>query len=64
LYDDVELNVYNRWGDKVYYVKGYETGKEWDGGSLPDATYYYVLRFKYPESSEIYEYTGGITIIR
>ncbi len=64
LYDDVELNVYNRWGDKVYYVKGYETGKEWDGGSLPEATYYYVLRFKYPESSEIYEYTGGITIIR
>ncbi len=63
-YDDVELNVYNRWGDKVYYVKGYETGNEWDGGSLPDATYYYVLRFKYPESSEIYEYTGGITIIR
>ena len=63
-YDDVELNVYNRWGDKVYYVKGYETGKEWDGGSLPEATYYYVLRFKYPESSKIYEYTGGITIIR
>ncbi len=64
LYDDVELNVYNRWGDKVYYVKGYETGKEWDGASLPDATYYYVLRFKYPEDDKIYEYTGGITIIR
>ncbi len=64
LYDDVELNVYNRWGDKVYYVKDYETGKEWDGASLPDATYYYVLRFKYPEDTKIYEYTGGITIIR
>jgi large repetitive protein len=64
LYDDVELNVYNRWGDKVYYVKGYETGKEWDGASLPEATYYYVLRFKYPEDTKIYEYTGGITIIR
>lgn len=63
-YDDVELNVYNRWGDKVYYVKGYETGKEWDGGSLPEATYYYVLRFTYPEDSERFEYTGGITIIR
>jgi gliding motility-associated-like protein len=63
-YDDVELNVYNRWGDKVYSVGGYETGKEWDGGSLPEATYYYVLRFKYPETVETFEYTGGITIIR
>jgi gliding motility-associated-like protein len=63
-YDDVELNVYNRWGDRVYFVKDYEIGKEWDGGSLPEATYYYVLRFKYPDESKIYEYTGGITIVR
>lgn len=64
LYEKVELTVYNRWGDKVYYVKDYETGKEWDGGSLPEATYYYVLRFKYPDGDKTYEYTGGITIIR
>jgi len=64
MYDDVELHVYNRWGDRVYDVKNYEPGKEWDGGSLPEATYYYVLRFKYPETDITYEYTGGITIIR
>lgn len=64
LYEDVELNVYNRWGDRVYNVRGYKTGNEWDGASLPEATYYYVLRFKYPEETKIYEYTGGITIIR
>lgn len=64
LYEDVELNVYNRWGDRVYFVKGYKTGNEWDGGSLPEATYYYVLRFKYPDTDKKYEYTGGITIIR
>lgn len=64
LYDNVELNIYNRWGDKVYYVKGYKTGNEWDGASLPDATYYYVIRFNYPDQTEKFEYTGGITIIR
>jgi gliding motility-associated-like protein len=64
LYDNVELTVYNRWGDKVYFVKDYKPGNEWDGGSLPVATYYYVLRFKYPDGIKIYEYTGGITIIR
>jgi hypothetical protein len=31
---------------------------------LPEATYYYVLRFKYPNTDERFEYTGGITIIR
>jgi gliding motility-associated-like protein len=64
LYDNVELTVYNRWGDKVYQVKDYKTGNEWDGGSLPVATYYYVLRFKYPNELEVFEYTGGITIVR
>ena len=65
LYDEVELNVYNRWGDKVYYKKGYKAGTdEWTGDSLPEATYYYVLRFKYPDKDERFEYTGGITIIR
>ena len=64
LYNNVELNVYNRWGDKVYYVSDYKTGNEWDGGSLPSATYYYVLRFNYPGQDERFEYTGGITIVR
>lgn len=65
LYDEVELNVFNRWGDKVYYKKDYKAGTdEWTGGSLPPATYYYVLRFKYPENDERFEYTGGITLIR
>lgn len=64
LYDDVDLTVFNRWGDRVYFVKDYKPGNEWDGGSLPEATYYYVLRFKYPNTDERFEYTGGITIIR
>jgi len=63
-YESVELNVYNRWGDKVYYVKDYATGKEWDGASLPDATYYYVIQFIYPKDNKKYQLTGGITIIR
>ncbi|HRG57601.1 MAG TPA: gliding motility-associated C-terminal domain-containing protein [Bacteroidia bacterium] len=65
LYEEVELNIFNRWGDKVYYKKDYKAGTdEWTGGSLPPATYYYVLRFKYPNNDERFEYTGGITLIR
>lgn len=37
-----ELVVFNRWGQKVYERSNY--GGDWDGGSLPDGTYFYILR--------------------
>ena len=41
-----ELAVYNRWGTRVYQMKGYKNA--WDGTwgdkQLPDGTYYYVLK--------------------
>lgn len=35
------LEVYNRWGKKVYESPGYLNN--WNGGKLVDGTYYYVL---------------------
>jgi gliding motility-associated-like protein len=43
----VEMKVFNRWGIEVYSNANYDNS--WDGryngGPLPDGTYYYVLRF-------------------
>lgn len=40
-----ELKIYNRWGNQVYYKKGYnnEWSGNWNGHPLPDGTYYYVI---------------------
>lgn len=46
-YPDNELQIFNRWGNLVYYRKGYDN--TWDGkadGSaktLPEGTYFYIL---------------------
>jgi PKD repeat protein len=40
-YPNTELQVYNRWGTKVYDNKDYHN--DWNGGSYSDGTYYYIL---------------------
>lgn len=52
-YPDNHVVVFNRWGNVVYEVKGYDNGSkvfagisnnniEW-GGKMPEGTYYYVI---------------------
>lgn len=36
-----ELTIFNRWGRVVYKSSDYRN--DWDGGNLPDGTYFYVL---------------------
>jgi gliding motility-associated-like protein/uncharacterized repeat protein (TIGR01451 family) len=43
-YDNIELSIYNRWGDEVYRNMNYKN--EWDGSNLNEGTYYYLLRLK------------------
>ncbi|MGN7205198.1 Calx-beta domain-containing protein [Pedobacter sp. SAFR-022] len=43
-YDNIELSIYNRWGDEVYRSNNYKN--EWDGSNLNEGTYYYLLRLK------------------
>jgi gliding motility-associated-like protein len=40
--DVARLEVYNRWGTRVYAADRY--AHDWDGGALPAGTYYYLLR--------------------
>ncbi|MEO1626947.1 MAG: gliding motility-associated C-terminal domain-containing protein, partial [Bacteroidota bacterium] len=44
-FPDNHLEIYNRWGNKVYSVDGYnnEWDGTWEGQDLPDGTYYYIL---------------------
>jgi gliding motility-associated-like protein len=68
-FPESELEVYNRWGQRIYKIIGYGLSGEWDGKSgnkdLPASTYYYILNLNAktgdPES-EIYR--GSVTIIR
>lgn len=47
-YKDCTVNVYNRFGQNIYFSNGY--GIPWDGtykgSALPSGTYYYVIKLK------------------
>ncbi len=51
---DVDLlEIYNRWGVKVYEKEAYKNewhGQNTAGNQLPDATYYYYIQFKNKET--------------
>lgn len=59
-FPDADVKVYSRWGQLVYQTRGYQP---WDGGELPEATYYYVIDLN-PLGFDTTPYTGYITIIR
>ncbi len=46
-----ELVIFNRWGDEVYRIDGYDNSVAWDGtwqnngNDVPDGTYFYVLKY-------------------
>ena len=62
LYPEVEINVFNQWGNKVFESTGYF--EPWDGtyngNPLPAATYYYTLDLKNGDAP----YSGSITILK
>lgn len=46
-FDVAKLEIYNRWGTKVYEKNNYIDewhGQSTNGGNLPDSTYYYVIK--------------------
>ena len=59
---DVNVTIYNRWGDIVYITDNYDNSKGWNGGlfnesSLPEGTYYYIIKVnskKYVKSGWVY----------
>ncbi len=61
-YANCSVQVFNRWGLKVYFSTGY--GVPWDGNfrgsSLPPGTYYYIIDLKNGTNP----FSGFVTIVR
>jgi gliding motility-associated-like protein len=61
---NVTVEVYNRWGEKVYMSQNYEN--DWDGTrngkELPVGTYYFVITVD--DGKETQKFAGPVTIIR
>ncbi len=52
------LEVYNRWGQRVYYSSLYQN--DWTADNISDGVYFYILR----SSTAIDSYKGSVTILR
>jgi gliding motility-associated-like protein len=63
LFPDNSVMIFNRWGDKITEMAGYDNNRVyWDGTNskgkrVPDGTYYYLLKIK-----NIKTYTGWIQV--
>ncbi|GHA65516.1 hypothetical protein GCM10007389_17990 [Pontibacter akesuensis] len=62
-YPDMRVEVFNRWGNKVFSSKGYATpwNGTFNGKQLPVATYYYLI---YLDGTSNEPLSGDVTIIR
>lgn len=58
-YNNVELYVFNRWGNKVFESSNYQNN--WNAEELADGTYWYLIKLPYGQKTE---YKGNITIMR
>ena len=57
------VSIFNRWGNRVYFRKGYTNDDPWignfEGKDLPDGTYFYII-----DDGEGAKYTGWLQIRR
>ncbi|CAG5086067.1 hypothetical protein CRYO30217_02996 [Parvicella tangerina] len=64
LYPNATVEIYNRWGQQIFYSEGYST--PWDGryqGELvPDGTYYYVISLNDPNEPEPFK--GSVLVLK
>ncbi len=63
-FPDCEVEVYNRWGEQLFYSKGYTIpfNGQYKGKNLPVGTYYYVVKLNHPNYPT--PYTSPLTIFR
>ena len=63
-FPQMEVEVFNRWGESLYHSSGYRT--PWDGryksGLVPVGTYYYTIDLHDPRYPDVL--TGPVTVIR
>jgi len=66
-YPACKVNIYDRWGQKVYNSVGYSNTNAWDGTNhglyLPASTYYYVIDLNSGQGKDGDIYTGSLTIV-
>lgn len=58
-YEKTHLVIFNRLGRKVYESNNYNN--DWNGGNLPDGTYFYVLKCQGFKDKKVV-YKGSVTI--
>ena len=62
LYPDCQVEIYTRWGEKVFESKGYK--EAWNGtkngNALPVAAYYYIIRLNKNDKP----ISGSVTIVK
>ncbi|MGP8215642.1 MAG: choice-of-anchor L domain-containing protein [Bacteroidia bacterium] len=56
-YPNSNLQIFNRWGDMIYYSTNYQN--DWTGDNEPDGTYFYIITL---ENLEVKK--GFVTIVR
>lgn len=63
-FPEMLVEVFSRWGDKLFSTVGYDSGSQWDGTArgkeAPVGTYYYII-VPYPGAKAV---SGNVTIIR
>ena len=63
---DINLQVFNRWGNEVYKADNYQNN--WDGKSkgmpLADGVYYYIINAKGKYNGKEEQHHGSLTIMR
>jgi gliding motility-associated-like protein len=66
LFPDCEVEVFNRWGEPLFYSKGYNSpwNGTYGGKPVPVGTYYYLIRLHDKEKKFPDHYTGPLTILR
>jgi gliding motility-associated-like protein len=66
LFPDCEVEVYNRWGEQLFYSRGYPDNQRFDGTykgkPLPIGTYYFIINLHDEVFTE--PITGPLTIMR
>ena len=64
-FPDHEVEIYNRWGDLLFYTKNYQLSPfdgKYKGKNLPVGTYYYIIKLNHPGYPK--PYSGPLTIFR